>query len=99
MTQIVLTPAQITLYNQAKEPVQVCDTQGRVLGTLPPAYSAEFIAEQKRRAASTGPWYSGDEVQAMFRFLEDAEAKEGKIGEKRLNELLDSFAAQHGRSL
>jgi hypothetical protein len=99
MTQIVLTPDQVTLYNQAKEPVQICDTQGRVLGTLPPDYSADFIAQMKRRAASAGPWYSGDEVQAMFRFLEEAEAKEGKINDKRLNELLESFAAQHGRSI
>jgi hypothetical protein len=52
----------------------------------------------KRRAASPGPWYSGDEVQAMFRFLENAEASEGKIDETRLNELLDTFEAQHGRS-
>ena len=46
MTQIVLNPDQVKLYHQAKAPVQVCDTQGKVLGTLPPDYSAEFIAER-----------------------------------------------------
>jgi hypothetical protein len=98
MTQIVLTPDQVKLYNQAREPVQVCDTQGRVLGTLPPEYSAEFIAELKRRAQEPGPWYSGDDVQAMFRFLEDASSKEGNLDEARLKTLMDEFEAQHGQS-
>ena len=98
MTMIILTPEQVSLYHQAKEPVQVCDAQGKVLGTLPPDFSAEFIAELKRRAASPGPWYSGEEIQAMFRFLEDVEEKEGKIDEKRLDELLEKFEAQHGQT-
>ena len=93
MTQIILTPDQVNLYNQAKEPVQVCDAHGKVLGTLPPDFSAEFIAEMKRRAA-TGPWFSGDEIQAMFRFLEDAWAKEGGFDEKRMHQLLDQFDRQ-----
>jgi hypothetical protein len=97
MTQIVLTPEQANLYHQAKAPVQVCDSQGKVLGILPPDRSAEFIAEQKRRAASPGPWYTGEDIQAMFRLLEETEAKEGKINDQRLKELLDKFEAQHGR--
>ena len=91
MTQIILTPDQVKLYHQAKEPVQVCDTQGKILGTLPPEFSAEFLAEQKRRAASTGPWYSGEDVQAMFRFLEEAWSNEGSFDNERLNKLMDEF--------
>ncbi len=94
MTQIVLTPEQVKLYNQAKEPVQVCDTQGKVLGTLPPDYSAEFLAELKRHAAEEGPWYSGDDVQAMFQFLDDAWAKEGAFDENRMHQLLEQFDSQ-----
>ena len=97
MTQIVLNPDQAKLYHQATEPVQVCDPHGKVLGTLPPEYSAEFIAEQKRRAASPGPWYSGDMVQAMFRSLEDVELKEVRLDEVRLNEFLDEFETQRGQ--
>jgi hypothetical protein len=93
MTQIVLTPDQVKLYYQAKEPVQVCDPAGKVLGTLPPVYSAEFIAEMKRRAA-TGPWYSGDDIQAMFRFLEDSWSMEGCFDEERMHQLLDQFDSQ-----
>ena len=95
MTQIVLNPDQAKLYRQATAPVQVCDPHGKVLGTLPPEYSAEFIAEQKRRAASPGPWYSGDDLQAMFRSLEAAELKEGPIDDVRLKQLVDEFEAKN----
>lgn len=98
MPQIILTPEQLSLYQQAEEPVQVYDPQGNKLGTLPPAHSVEFIAALKRRAASQGPWYTGDDIQAMFRFLEDAEARDGKIDEQRLSELLDVYESQRGRS-
>jgi hypothetical protein len=98
MTKIVLTPDQASLYHQAKEPVQICDTQGTVLCTLAPVLSAEFIAEQKRRAASPGPWYSGEDVQAMFRFLEDAWKKEGAFDDSRLHQLLDEFEHQQAKT-
>jgi hypothetical protein len=99
MTQIVLTPDQVELYHQAREPVQVCDTEGNVLGTLPPDCSAEFIQEQKRRAASPGPWYSGDDVQAMFRMLDETWSKEGGLDNARLKQLLGEFEAQHGKTV
>lgn len=98
MTRIVLTPDQANLYHQAKEPVQICDTQGEVLGTLPPALTPEYIAELKRRAASPGPWYTQDDVHAMFRFLEERETQEGKIDEERLKALLSEFKNQHAKA-
>jgi hypothetical protein len=96
MVKITLTPEQVALYRQATDAVQICDAQGKVLGALPPECTVEFIAELKRRAASQGPWYSGEQVQGMFRMLESAEAKEGPIDEARLNELLLQFEKQHG---
>lgn len=97
MTRIMLTPDQANLYHQAKEPVQICDTQGTVICTLTPPLTPEYIAELKRRAASPGPWYSGDDIQNMFRFLEDAWAKEGAFDETRLNQLLDEFEQQQAK--
>lgn len=96
MTQIILTPDQMKLYHQAKEPLQVCDTEGKVLATVMPDHSAEFIAEMKRRAASPGPWFTQDDIQAMFRMLEETEAKEGKIDKARLDSLMDEFEKHHG---
>ena len=97
MTKIVLTPDQANLYHQAKEAVQICDTQGKVICTLTPPLTPEYIAELKRRGASPGPWYSGSDVQNMFRFLEDAWTKEGGLDEARLNQLVDEFEQQHAK--
>ncbi|HEV3236620.1 MAG TPA: hypothetical protein VGZ25_06500 [Gemmataceae bacterium] len=70
MTQLILTEEQASLLRQALEPLQLCDPQGNVLRTLEPAESQEVIAELKRRAASPGPRYSGDQVQARLLALE-----------------------------
>ncbi len=96
MSQITLTPEQAKLFHQSKKPIAVCDTNGQVLGTLPPDYSAEFIAELKRRANANGPWFSGSEVQTMFQFLEAAEQREGSLSKERLDSLVREFEAQHG---
>ena len=77
-----------------KEKIQICEPQGKIFAIVP---SEEFIAELKRRAASPGPWYSGEDVQAMFRFLEDARLNEGDFDDARLKTLMDEFEAQHGK--
>lgn len=97
MTQIILTPEQAKLYHDANSCVPVCDSQGKLLCILEPEHSAAFIAEQKRRAASSGPRYSGDDIQEMFRFLEDAWAKEGGFDDKRMRQLIDQFDSQSTR--
>jgi hypothetical protein len=97
MTKIILTLDQASLYHEAKEPVQICDAHGKVICTLTPPLTPEYIAELKRRGASPGPWYSGTDVQKMFRFLEDAQAKEGGLNEPRLNQLLDEFERDHAK--
>ncbi len=96
MTQITLTPEQAKLFHQSKEPIAVCDTDGKVIGTLPPDYSAEFIAELKRRANTRGPWFSGADVQKMFQYLEDAEQREGNLSKERLDSLVREFESHHG---
>lgn len=96
MSQITLTPEQAKLFHESKGPIAICDTDGKVIGTLPPDYSAEFIAELKRRAGSSGPWYSGSDLQTMFQFLEAAENREGELSKDRLDSLVREFEAQHG---
>jgi CRISPR/Cas system-associated endonuclease Cas1 len=95
MTQIVLTPDQVKLYHQAREPVQVCDTQGKVLGTLPPDYSAEFIAELKRRAREPGrKRYSSEQVTRHMQALAEIWKREGPLSEKRTQEILEQIRAE-----
>jgi hypothetical protein len=94
MTQIVLTAEQAKLYHQAKEPVQVCDAQGKVLGTLPPDYSAEFIAELKRRAQAPGRRFTSEQVTRHMQALAEAWNREGPFDEKRTMEILEQIRAE-----
>jgi hypothetical protein len=97
MTQIFLTPDQVNLYNQAKEPVQVCDPQGKVLGTLPPDYSAEFIAELKRRAQTPGRRFTSEQVTRHMQALAEAWKREGPLDDKRTMEILEQIRAEDAR--
>ncbi len=94
MTQIVLTPDQVKVYHQAKEPVQVCDAQGRVLGTLPPDHSTEFIAELKRRAQSPGRRFTSEQVTRHMQALAEVWKREGPLDEKRTLEVLEEIRAE-----
>jgi hypothetical protein len=97
MTKIVLTPEQANLYHQATEPVQVCDVQGIVLGTLPPDYSAEFIAELKRRARMPGRTFTGEQVRRHLQALDEAWQRDGPFDLKRAMELLEQFRAEDSK--
>ena len=81
MTQIVLNPDQVKLYHQATEPVQVCDPQGKVLGTLPPDYSAEFIAQLKRSAELRAADSPANKLRADMQALAEAWKREGPFDE------------------
>jgi hypothetical protein len=94
MTRIVLTPDQASLYHQAKEPVQICDAEGKVLGTLPPDYSAEFIAELKRRAHQTGRRFTSEEVTRHMQALAEVWKRDGPLDEKRTLEVLEQIRAE-----
>jgi hypothetical protein len=94
MTQIVLNPDQVKLYHQATEPVQVCDPQGKVLGTLPPEYSAEFIAELKRRARAPGRRYTSEQVTQFLQKLDEASKREGPLDEQKAMEILKQIPCE-----
>jgi hypothetical protein len=96
MTQIVLTPEQAKAYHQAKEPVQVCDVQGKVLGTLPPAYSAEFIAELKRRAREPGRRFTSEQVTRHMKALAEVWERDGPLDRERLMAELERIRAEDG---
>lgn len=97
MTQIILSPDQAKLYHQSTAPVQVCDPQGRVLGTLPPDYSAEFIAELKRRAGGSGRKFSSEQVTRHMQALADVWKREGPFDEKRTLEILEQLRAEDSK--
>jgi hypothetical protein len=87
MSQIVLTDEQMQIIDRATEPVEILSPKGRRLASVAPAWTAEEIADAKRRLQS-GTWYSSEEVQKYMRLLEEEVARTGQCDEARAAELI-----------
>ena len=88
MQQIVLTAEQVEIVSQALAPVIVCDATGKVLGHIEPKLTPEKIQELKRRAASPGPRYTGEQVQARLQALQQEWDRTGGFDEAYMHEFL-----------
>ncbi len=93
MSKIVLTEEQMNVLREATAPVPVYSPQGIILGTVDPELTPEFIAEMKRRAASSNRWYTGEQVRRHLQALEEAWEREGGFDEARMRELLEQIRA------
>jgi hypothetical protein len=69
MQHIVLTEDQAKVVAAALQPVQVRDTRGNVLGSIAPVWTAEDIADARRRLASDEPRYTTAQVLEHLRSL------------------------------
>ena len=95
MTQIVLTEDQARLLRQAQSPIRVCDSHGTLLGHIEPlGLTTHQVQELKRRAASSGPWFTGEQVRMRLDALQDAWDREGGFGESRMRSLLNQMRSQ-----
>lgn len=89
MAQITLTEEQTEVFRRALgEPVQMCDPAGKVLAEIAPEMNKEFIAELKRRAASPGPFFTGQQVQARLQALQEEWDRIGGFDEAYMKEFL-----------
>ncbi len=70
MSQIIVDDEQAKLIAQSKEPVQVRDRSGRVLGYVSHGFTEEDIAEARRLAESSEPRYTTKEVLDYLRSLD-----------------------------
>jgi hypothetical protein len=93
MPDLILNEEQAKIVTQTFGPILVRDATGKVLGHVEPKPTPEQIAELKRRAASPGPWYTGEQVQARLQALQAEWDRTGGFDEaylrtflKRLNE-------------
>jgi hypothetical protein len=93
MPEVVLTEEQARIVEQAYGPVAVRDPKGNVLGHVEAKLSPEMIAELKRRAASPGPFYTGDQVQARLRALQEEWDRVGGFDEAYMRDFLDRLNA------
>jgi hypothetical protein len=88
MPDVILTEEQAKAVAQSLGPVLVRDPNGKVLGHLDPKLTPEMIAELKRRAASPGPWYTGEQVHARLLALQEEWDRTGGFDEAYMREYL-----------
>jgi hypothetical protein len=93
--QIILTADQTRVYHASTQPVAICDSEGKVLGTLLPAYSAEFIAELKRRARAGGKRFSSEQVTRHLQALAEIWNRDGPFDGERVLAVLKSIRAEN----
>ena len=62
MTVIVLNEEQVQALNASAGDVELQDATGHSLGIVSHSFTAEEIAEAKRRARSGGPWLTTKEL-------------------------------------
>jgi uncharacterized protein YmfQ (DUF2313 family) len=89
MPDLILTEEQAKAVTGTLGPVVVRDTNGKILGHLEPKFTPEMIAELKRRAAAPGPFYTGEQVQARLRALQEEWDRTGGFDEAYMGEFLE----------
>jgi hypothetical protein len=94
MPELILTEEQAKIVAQAFGPVTVRDPKGTILGHVEPKLTPEMIAELKRRARSPGPWYTGEQVQARLRALQEEWDRTGGFDEAYMWKLLARLDAE-----
>ena len=92
MPFIVLNSEQARVLEQAVQPVEVRDEQGRILTRIPPLSEAAVVAEAKRRLAVKGPRYPAAEVEARFQKLEEI-SRHSNLGLAQVKDLLRRMRA------
>ena len=93
MSEFILTEEQAKIVAQSYGPIPVRDSTGKALGRLEPFLTPEMIAELKRRAASPGPWYTGEQVQARLQSLDQEWDRTGGFDEAYMHEFLQRLDA------
>jgi hypothetical protein len=69
MPKIILTDDQVKQFTAAQQPIQLCDSQGHVLGIVPPIWNAEEVADAERRVGSEEPRSTTAQVLEKLRSL------------------------------
>lgn len=62
MNFITIDEQQARILLESPGEIEVRDRQGNRLGYVARSFSADEIAEAKRRLASSGPWYTTQQV-------------------------------------
>lgn len=63
MANLILDREQTKLVTRARKRVQVCDSQGKVLGIMVPVFNEQEIEEAERLLFSEKDWHTTREVR------------------------------------
>jgi hypothetical protein len=86
---VILTDEQERVVTQAL--VLVRDGRGKVLGHIAPDLTSERLAELKRRAGSRRPFYTGAQVHARLKALQQEWDRTGGFDEALARQFLASL--------
>jgi hypothetical protein len=92
MPHIVLTPEQQKIFEEAIEPVEIRDEQGRVLTTVLSPVDEAALEKYRNRRGQNRPSYPAADVEARLRKLEEISQRE-PLDRARVRELLDRMRA------
>jgi hypothetical protein len=94
MKPLVLNDEQMKVLAEAQRQVEVRDNEGRLIGYLHfVRFTQAEIEEAKRQASSSGPWYTGKQVQARLEALEKEWDRTGGFDEAYMHEFLKRLDA------
>jgi hypothetical protein len=89
MKHLVLNDEQMKVLAEAQRQVEVRDSAGHLVGYLRfVMFTQAEIEEAKRRLNSPGPWYTGAQVQARLKALEQEWDRTGGFDEAYMHDFL-----------
>src|SRR5690349_5074001 len=88
MAELILTEDQSRIMAQARGPVVVRDNSGNLLGQFELVLTPQEIAAIKRRGASPGPYFTGAQVQARLRALQEEWDRTGGFDNTHMKAML-----------
>jgi hypothetical protein len=93
MSHIVLSEEQLRVFAAATGPIELRDTRGNVLASVPPPPVAEEEAAEARcRLASGQPRWSAGQVEGLLARLNELR-RQGGVDQARLQDILSRFRA------
>jgi len=92
MQYITLTDEQMKIYVQSREPLELRDSDGRLLSKIPPFCTKADIEMAKRSMATPGPRYTTEQVQGFLNHIKEA-TESGELINPTRQELRERCAA------
>src|SRR6186713_3372041 len=93
MPFIVLTAEQMQVVEQAKDPVEVRDPEGKVLTRIVSTADQEMVARILARRSQERTTYPAEVVEARLRRLQEIRDSQGGMDEATMRDLLRRMRA------